>query len=600
MRKVGNVVSNQIYNPENKRPPVPVDVDEADSAMERFIRQKYMNNVVNGGKKASSPHVDEGVPPPLPPKNSSKFGLRSAASLFPLSSRSKKEAKPTLSADARRPSSGGKVSRVFGASANFDDGDDTEKKLARLQDMGFSDNQRNAIVLKGVNGNMDKAIESLVRLGGEGRMSPIPPPPPPHDPPSLRATRSLTPLSSNSGSAGAAIFGLSTAPKPTSTNSEDQAATPSRTSTNPFDMMPTQAQPQTAHSTGSLHNNNPYNQSTNPFGAPAPQQPDAFAQAFQQLDISSAQQAQQAQQTQPLFPNRTGGLTPQIPTPSSFSQPPAPSAPSSPSVQQMPFQNMTYPQPMGLQQQQTGYNPFFQNAPNQYQYQYQHQHQHQQPVQLSNQHPYQQQPQPQQQNIHISTQQPPAVANNPFARSPTRIGSPTPLGQIPEQSQSSFQGQYIVQQPQPGANNPFFTSPMQTPQQYGHQGYFQAPPRHDKASIMALYGAAPANLERSASADVPASVSAQDMSNSFDYQTPAQQAQTQAPPQPQRSLTQPVPQANTNNNPFMNGVGNPTAAGPSPTQRQISRESVILGKDMAWANGRHSPDAFASLSARHG
>jgi hypothetical protein len=29
-----------------------------------------------------------------------------------------------------------------------------------------------------------------------------------------------------------------------------------------------------------------------------------------------------------------------------------------------------------------------------------------------------------------------------------------------------------------------------------------------------------------------------------------------------------------------------------------SRESMALGMEMAWNNGRHSPDAFASLSAR--
>jgi len=41
MKRVGNVASNRIYNPKNTRPPIPFDADEADSAMERFIRQKY-------------------------------------------------------------------------------------------------------------------------------------------------------------------------------------------------------------------------------------------------------------------------------------------------------------------------------------------------------------------------------------------------------------------------------------------------------------------------------------------------------------------------------------------------------------------------------
>src|SRR5690606_33917325 len=93
MRKVGNIASNKIYNPKAKKPPVPIDADEADAAMERFIRAKYVTLSLNGTKKygAGASLSDNETPPPLPPKTG-KFGIRSASSLFPLSSKSKRQA----------------------------------------------------------------------------------------------------------------------------------------------------------------------------------------------------------------------------------------------------------------------------------------------------------------------------------------------------------------------------------------------------------------------------------------------------------------------------------------------------------------------------
>ncbi len=61
-------------------------------------------------------------------------------------------------------------------------------------------------------------------------------------------------------------------------------------------------------------------------------------------------------------------------------------------------------------------------------------------------------------------------------------------------------------------------------------------------------------------------------------------------------------------NPFMASPAPAGAGAAGPTadamamaagKGHYSRESVALGMDMAWTNGRHSPDAFASLSARH-
>ena len=587
------MVSNQIYNPDNKKPPVPIDADEADSAMERFIRQKYTNNVVSRTANPTSPRTDEGTPPPLPPKNS-KFGFRSAtSSLFPMS-RSKKD---KLAQEARSPTSpnlANKPSKVFGTTVDYDGTDETEK-MTRLRDMGFQDTQRNAMVLKGVNGDLERAIEALVRLGEGDRRSPAGPSP--VNPPPLRSSKSLTPLST-SNSAGISV-GLSVGNKANS----DRPFTPSSantTSNNPFDVFPP-AQPQTAQSTGSLQNNNPYHaQSTNPFG-PVRQNTEPLTQAFQGLSVNS---------TQPLFPNHTGGTAAQQPQQQViYHQPAVPSLPSSPqNYQGLPFPmmgSMTYPQPaqQPVQQQPTGYNPFFTNNQN-----------------MSQTQP--QQSQMPQQNLSLNVgQAQQGASNNPFARSPTRIASPSILGQIPEQSQSTFQSMSPVYQQQPQqqamSNNPFFSSQtVQSPGQMPQQQQYFTPQRPDKASIMALYGQSASSPQPGMSAlnQVQYQQQQQQQPASPNYATYAQQQSAPMAPEPsmqlQRSQTAPVVQATplsptqpmNSKNPFMNASN---AAAPAvPTDpfaagRHVTRESIILGNDMAWANGRHSPDAFASLSARH-
>lgn len=586
MRKVGNVVSNQIYNPDNKKPPVPVDADEADSAMERFIRQKYTNNVVAKSSSVLNSGLGEGTPPPLPPKNSSsKFGFRAAtSSLFPLSSRSKKEKAAHDSRPTSSPGHSNKPSKVFGAAVGYDGPDETERKLANLRDMGFGDSQRNAMVLKGVNGDLERAVEALVRLGEGDKRSPANASP--ANVPALRSTRSLTPMTT-SPSAGLSL-GLSVGQKAGS----DRPFTPSSTSTsnNPFDIFPP-AQPQTAQSTGSLQTNNPYSQSANPYG-PIRQQTDPLSQAFQSLSVTTPQT---------LFPNHTGGQASQQPQPSTYQQPPVPSLPSSPlSYQGASFPtmgSMAYSQPsqQPVQQQGTSYNPFFTNAASPMQQQL--------PQQYS-------QPHLMQHNMALNTvQSPSSYANNPFARSPTRIASPNMLGQIPEQTQSTFQSMSPVQQ-QPFGNNPFFSNEVaQSPGQMTHQSQYFAPQqqRADKASIMALYG--------------PAVPSQQPASSNYAFGTQAEQPQQglqnfgqsapEPPFQPQRSQTAPVAPASHqpmspipqmgSKNPFMNAGSTAAQTSPDPfaANRHVTRESVILGNDLAWANGRHSPDAFASLSARH-
>ncbi|KAJ4863076.1 putative GTPase activating protein for arf domain-containing protein [Trichoderma breve] len=553
MRKVGNTTSNKIYNPENKTASVPIDVDEADSAMERFIRQKYINTVAGQAGKLKKPQLDEGTPPPLPPKNS-KFGFRSASSIFPLSSRAKKEAKAAAAQELANSNSSAnhgnhanKQSKVFGASVDYGQ-DDTDKKLARLRDMGFQDDHRNATILKGVNGNLERAVEALVRLG-EGESLSV-------------SQKEATP---------------------------ERPITASAASTNPFDIFPP-AQPQTAHSTGTLQTNNPFINSTNPYGTPA-QQASLVTQAFQNMSLSP--------QAQPLFPHHTGGV---ISTPhqyAMYSQSQAtPSMPQQ--YQSLSFQNsMTYPQPAAqpIAPQQTGYNPFFTQAPTQ-----------------------QFQQQAPQQSLSLNTNQAAAYANNPFTRSPTRISSPS-LTQIPEQSLPTiFQAPTPLQQHLTGTN-PFLNNGVQHPQQvtqqqpqfygqqqqpqfYGQQQqlhqqqqqqqqYYQ-PQRQDKASILALYGQPQA--ARPTVSDP--NIHAQTPTIPEDRPMPMQAMHSPAAPaQSPLSATQPLA---GNNNPFMKSGPPAVAPDPFATDRKISRESMNLGMDMAWTNGRHSPDAFASLSARHG
>lgn len=597
MRKVGNAVSNKLYNPDSKNPPVPIDADEADGAMERFIRQKYIARTLSVGKRRPGGDSDD-TPPPLPPKTPSRFGLRSASSIFPLGSKAKKAAghEPTSPQGSqgqlppRNNSSGG----LFGVSVDRDrgDGDETEQKLARLRDMGFMDDQKNLMVLKGVGGSLEKAIEALVRLGeGSGRA-------PAHLTPARAATmpvtRSLTP----------------------SANQEAARSRPiSPASTNPFDMLdtPPPPQPLSSQSTGTLQTKNPY-LSTNPFGAPQ-QAPSALDLAFQNMSLAPPSH-------QPLFPHHTGGLAQQQNTQQHngqvlYQQPmngpltaPLPTAPQGYSGMAM-HGSQTYPQPM--QPATTGYNPFFPAQPQQ-----------QQPLSVN------------------TAQFGGSMGNNPFTRSPTRIQSPT-LSQIPEQTQQNFYAQPAqqaqpVQAMQPQASNPFFSQMTSTAQQYPGQmqmpmqmgqpmpqymglapqmtGYvqqpqqqqqYQQPPRPDKASIMALY-----NHSQPTSVQTPfqtqgagQTTPAQTPNSLFPSQTFPQQPQQQQQFQPQQIQQQPqqqqqqVPQPTpvspaatmSSRNPFM------TATATAPPKHNVSRDSM-MAVGLEWSNGRHSPDAFASLSAR--
>ncbi|KAI1737001.1 ArfGap-domain-containing protein [Xylaria scruposa] len=551
MKRVGNASSNKTYNPQNKRPPVPVDADEADSAMERFIRAKYVQppsrTPTNGPTRHNTGSSDEGTPPPLPPKTGTRF-FKSGT----LSFRSKKEPQSPQEATSPRGDRN-RSSKVFGASIHQDSVEATAQKLTQLRDMGFADDKRNAMILKGVNGNLEKTIEALVRLGeGGGGLSPG------MTSPREPLSRSLTPKPTKTVTNGISNIGLSKPSPPLPVES------PSSPSNDPWEIQPP-AQPQSSQSTGTLQNKNPF-YNNNPFGAPSQQQHEyVLSQSVQNLSLASPQP--------PLFPHHTGGAPATQPVAQpTYAHSMTPPVPQISNFASMGFNgSQTYPQPVQLPQQQ-GYNPFLQT------------------------------PTTPQQSLSLNTapyQYQGSLTNNPFTRSPTGMASPM-LNQIPEQSQ-----QNVYNSPQtPYSANPFMamSQPAQISQPAQQQWYQQSqqqgqmlqpgylPQRANKESIMALYS----HVQPVQNTIQP---QAQGTSNPFEG-NPAIPAQPQM-----QAPTQQSPQPATTN-PFLNTVAAPKPSPFAPTNQAASsarsRESMMLGMEMAWNNGRHSPDAFASLSARSG
>ncbi|RYP72891.1 hypothetical protein DL771_003929 [Monosporascus sp. 5C6A] len=562
MKKVGNVASNKIYNPQNKKPPVPVDADEADSAMERFIRSKYVQPGTTHSTKqpsAGSRVSDEGSPPPLPPKTGGRFSFKSGSSTFPLSFRSKRESRsrdgptsPNAFSDGGSDSLRQKSSKAFGATVQHDSPEAMAQKLTQLREMGFTDDKRNAMVLKGVNGNLEKTIEALVRLGEGGETSA----------PAVPTRESSLPSLTPQPTAANATLGLSKA-SPAATRS------PTTPTNDPWDVSP--AQPQSSQSTGTMQNNkNPF-YSTNPFGAPAHDAGFVLNQSLQNLSLAPPGQQQQA-----LFPHHTGGLpAPQQLSHQIHQQSLTPPVPQNHIFATTAYGNgQTYPPPMPQAQQ--SHNPFLQAA----------------------------------RSLSVNTSQ---VQNqnpfgsNPFMRSPSSVASPS-LNQIPEQSQ-----QNVYSTPQtPYGNNPFlnasqavqqlqptqqaFYQTQQPAQQIPQQAY--QPQRPDKAAILALY-----NIPSAVPAPASTQVQAQSTPTAEMNQGATVQSHPQQPTSPQRSVS--VPLAG-NKNPFLHkGLGSSgpnafTNANTPGISGARSRDSMALGMEMAWNNGRHSPDAFASLSARSG
>ncbi|PYH40500.1 putative GTPase activating protein for Arf [Aspergillus saccharolyticus JOP 1030-1] len=574
MKSHGNNIMNKILNPKNVKPPVPTDVDEADSCMERFIRQKYQHRSLDENKpKPPSRHDSgydrspEGSPPPLPPKPARPFGfgLRSASSATNLNRISNRSASSPQSDRFDSPSPSVGIRKASGDAS-------LETKLATLRDMGFTNERRNAIALRELNGNLDKTIETLVRLG-EGN--------------------------------GSVVRPIASASTPTVDSSK---------SGNPFDQLDSRpaAQPSS---------------NFNPFDAQPPQQvqpppPPPPQQLPQSASMQPLEQSFQGLQvTQPLFPHSTGGYPYRQ---SSLPQPLYQQASVAPPATSTLNQSGYVASPQILE---GSHNPFFQTGA-------QPQASLTAPIANPNAvpnnpffgHVTSQQASTQAQNqVSSSPFGPPRHANTmPIMSATSPFGQPSPFQQQQQQPQ---QAQPQLQMPptqQPGQNpmNPFhmMNAPL-TPQsagypappQYGYQMpaqhlYAQPTARVDKNSILALYNLSPQ----------PPTIPEHPQSHSLGAANPAQQVPMN-PPTNYNTPQQPAatdPQATGTRNPFFTaapaapystatpqaapqlpaGYRPATSAGPFP-RGHMSQQSVDIN---GFQSGRHSPDAFASLSARYG
>lgn len=637
MKRIGNVESNKTYNPRNVKPQIPIDIDEVDSAMERYIRQKYeqriyMNNVRLGGQQNTGSTSSEDRPPPLPPKPTGRFGfgLRKAATSRDLT--------PPVS-----PGIGGfdhdmspprvnKPSRVFGSNVQTS-GDGLDSKLTTLRDMGFPDDKRNATVLKGLNGNLDRTVEALIRLGEQNPdrsrgSTPTPPSKPVSN--GLSFERTSTAPAAISTNPFDALDASVAQQKPQAAPIQTQQATydnpsvqptSSSNSYNPFLQQAMQApSQQQIYPQQQQQPQNPYQQ--NPWS----QQQQSLEQSFQGMQLSNQQpqQPQPSQQPQqPLFPNRTGGYGTAQPAPyaqtnpfqQSFTPPPMPQIPeqySSFVTPQPQYQSMSSPSSPG--------NPFLRSSKSQvftpmhsnsnpygqpsFQQQQQPQGQQQQQLmqQPSQQQSFQQQPsqqeifqqQPSQQEIF--QQQP--NQQQPFQQ---QTAQPQPFQQQPAPQQSFQQQQASQQQPQPSwatqqqsqAPTPPASNPWQTQQQN-----FQ-PQQAVQQNQQSSYAGQPQSFQDQQQAfQTQQKAYQQQSSNPFDnnsilslYNQPQSTQQGQASnPSGSTNMT-----ASGNMNPFGQVSGaQPLSAAQTPGIRHISNESVDFSGLMG---GRHSPDAFSGLSS---
>ncbi|KAF7506350.1 hypothetical protein GJ744_011816 [Endocarpon pusillum] len=628
MRHNGNTSVNKIYNPKNTKPGIPLDVDEVDMAMERFIRQKYQERSLADGKPLPPSRDEISVPARSPqpsptpsihiqPQKRGKifgFKLRASSSAYPTSKRDTRNLpplEPTIENAFRNEVHSNKPSKPR-VSGDSEKDKAIEDKLAALREMGFPDDRRNAAVLNRLSGDLTRTVESLVRLGEGGPDS-----------------RKTTPAGSRTNTPSGATF---------PDNVKSEVSNEARTSNNPFDppaRADTLAVPQAQ---GQAASYNPFDVQNGPRSAFQP-----MDQAFQAMQIS-----------QPLFPHSTGGYpVQQPPTQDPRFQhsmtPPVPHASqqygytSSPSTM---YTTNPFLQP--IQQQNTGVydsclpsqqnwpysapatNPFFNqqssyeaaptpppSAPLQ--------------PQRSFSNPFGIPPSPQ--NAPLQQQQYPTPIDhqqtfppsNAMQQSFYQQQSPQSHMQPPSQNSIPSQQPQVPSQHSPNPYQPQFQSPMsphfhQQPSPLGPQ----QTGRIDKKSILALYDyphlapqpmpAIPDNtiLMAETVASNPFSVTAP--------QNPYQESFTKNAGTPaRRSATMPTSSTSMShstagagsNNPFLSGsndISRQSSAVPSPAiahappvtsnsimHRHASQESVSLAN---LESGRHSPDAFANLSAR--
>jgi hypothetical protein len=621
MKRIGNTVSNRLFNARNVKPAIPVDIDEVDGVMERFIRQKYEQKTLSEPQSATTQHTgsssSDDRTPQLPPKPSKRFtfSLRSTSSSLPLP-RSEKSPPVSPGLDGfglgRRGSRGSpqrrtKPSKIFGADIGGSRADNYELKLITLREMGFPDDKRNLTILKGENGNVDRAVATLIRLGegsraSSGRSSPVPETPPKDED---------------------YVPGI---------NVEKNASTGAKM--NPFDRLDLQEKalpPPPIEEQVFSHQATIPNNTYNPFMQPSQS---TLEQNFQGLQVSQPSQ---------LFPNTTGGYIqhnqPMTTNPflQTYTPPPQMTYPFATPTPFAPPQ-VAFDQ---IQSIDTGTNPFLRNSPSQ--------------------------------NF---------PAANPFAASINQPPMMQANGQISHfdhnqitTSQSQFISQATTLASGPTTQNPFPTAPARqltpsnpfrastfpletqhlqaqgpglfTPSNYSvsplssqqdqitaQGGQFntsyqfqpvQAPQsaRYDKASILALYNLTPNSntTTQQDSVNTPTtSAEAFNQQPSYQLNVQDQSSQHQATggvpnPAAKRSVTMPLPNT-ISHNPFNSttptvtpSVDMPAALPQSQQIQQLKsaqgpfgprpgHESIDFTAAAGLLSGRHSPDMFAGLSAR--
>jgi hypothetical protein len=576
-----------------------MDVDEVDGVMERYIRQKYetktLTDAVPTVHRTGSSSSEER--PQLPPKPSKRFtfGLRSTSSTFPASRLERRpERSPpisprpdgfSVSRKNRSPTRRSKPAKIFGADIGGSRQDNYELKLIALREMGFPDDKRNLTILKGENGNVDRAVATLIRLGecsraSSGRSSPIPEAPP----------KDELPASTNLSTARAKH-------------------------TSPFDALDLNEKALPPPPVEEQNN------SYNPFLQPSK----PIEQSFQSLQLAPPSQ---------LFPNATGGYSmnqPHIntnPFLQTYTPPPHPMAgnmgpfaapptfsqqpDASPNPFLRPSHSQTFPSanPFGHNpfSASTSPSPLAYNPTGQYS---------QPPIQMSMS-PSHSFPAPQQ------------VPGNPFHQ-------PAPLQTMMPQSnfastltQSPVSGPFQQHSP---INGQFQQLPLQQqsfqqtqPQQYdspfSQQGAYPlqsaVAPRVDRASILALYSMTPQGSTPTAEPQA---------SPFYQKRSATMPLSGQGSVQPAVGGLSPIPQAAVAPSPAYSPamvasstVGAAAAFVPSPQPQRLSvvgpsgggvvlppnaaaglsgprpnHESVDFTTLMA---GRHSPDMFSGLSAR--
>ncbi|KAK6340702.1 hypothetical protein TWF696_009025 [Orbilia brochopaga] len=539
MKKTGNVASNAVWNPDPLKHPPPVDIDDSESIMERWIRDKYEH-----GKFRRDA-----------PQNGSRLLAPSGNS----SSKREPSPKPRTRSWSPFESKGSKILGLTGT-GSVSIPPEYEAKVEKLKDMGFGDEKQNAQVLKHTKGNMEKAVEILISMGG-GTTSPVPPP---KDRPVVKKQKS-----------GLMLGGV----KAAKSSGED-----------------------------------PFNQLDKQEAVQQQQQQQPQPQPVQQQQLTPPQiHAPQPQQQQQLLVNGQNGIIQNGVVQNGLS----PAA----------YNPFLQPQTTGYQQQQqaqvymNGNGQWAQNPYQQAMLQQQQQQQFTQPQQsivtpLPSPWGDVAPPQPQYATSHYtgSSSQSPVSATNPFFATPANPFL-AQQQQQPQQPQQPFQQSIsppLQQQHTNGALPVLFQQPAQPPFQDPNQLYLQQQQQQQLAAAQYQQngGLAPAQ------ALMPQLTGRADKSTILQLYNYPQLAPTPSSvqqtlpggglPVQQRSVSTPAFPSSGSNNPFaakMNSGVSQTAAAEAyqkpragSARGHMTQESVDF---VALQSGRHSPDAFASLSASY-